>query len=227
MKPILSMAKKHGMSVIEDAAQSIGATQDGVRCGGIGQIGCFSFYPTKNLGGFGDGGLVTTNDDALAAKLRILRDHGQNPRYHYHLIGGNFRLDGIQGAVLAVKLQHLDQWNRKRQQNASLYHRLLAGSAVKTPKIESNNVSVYHQYTILAPQRDSLQKALADRGIGSAVFYPKPLHLQPCFGYLGHKAGDFPVAERACQEVLSLPIYPELLDEQIDTVAATIRSFYD
>jgi len=225
MKPILSLAEKHGLCVIEDAAQSIGATQDGIKCGSIGQIGCFSFYPTKNLGGFGDGGLVTTNDDALAAKLRILRDHGQNPRYHYHLIGGNFRLDGIQGAVLSVKLRYLDSWNRKRREHAALYDRLLAGSAVKTPRIEPNNASVYHQYTILTPRRDSLQKALADHGIGSAIFYPKPLHLQPCFADLGHAAGDFPVSERVCQEVLSLPIYPELSDEQITYVATTIRSF--
>ena len=226
MKPVLTLAKKHGLHVIEDAAQSIGATQDGVRCGTIGQIGCFSFYPTKNLGGFGDGGLITTDDEALAARLRVIRDHGQNPRYHYHLIGGNFRLDGLQGAVLSVKLRYLDQWNRRRQDNAGLYDRLLAGSPVKTPRVERNNVSVYHQYTILAPQRDGLQRYLADHGVGSAIFYPKPLHLQPCFAYLGYKAGDFPVTERACQEVLSLPIHPELTDQQIEYVADTIRSFY-
>ncbi|MBP8303231.1 MAG: DegT/DnrJ/EryC1/StrS family aminotransferase [Phycisphaerae bacterium] len=226
MKPILSLAQEHGLCVIEDAAQSIGAMQDGVRCGGIGQIGCFSFYPTKNLGGFGDGGLITTQDEALATKLRFIRDHGQNPRYHYHLIGGNFRLDGLQGAVLSVKLRHLDQWNQRRQAHAALYDRLLAGAPVKTPRVERGNVSVYHQYTIMAPQRDALQRHLADHGIGSAVFYPRPLHLQPCFAYLGHKPGDFPVTERACQEVLSLPIYPELTDAQIEYVAATVRSFY-
>ncbi len=227
MKPIMAMAKKHGFHVIEDAAQSIGATQDGVRCGGLGHIGCFSFYPTKNLGGFGDGGLITTNDDGLASKLRILRDHGQNPRYHYHLIGGNFRLDGIQGAVLSVKLNHLDRWNKSRQEHAALYDKLLAGCPVKTPVVEPDNRPVYHQYTILANQRDSLQKALADHGIGSAVFYPKCLHVQPCFAYLGYSAGSFPVAEKVSQEVLSLPIFPELSHDQIAYVAATIRSFYN
>jgi dTDP-4-amino-4,6-dideoxygalactose transaminase len=226
MKPIMAMAKKHGFHVIEDAAQSVGATQDGAKCGGLGHIGCFSFYPTKNLGGFGDGGLITTNDDGLASKLRILRDHGQNPRYHYHLIGGNFRLDAIQGAVLSVKLTHLDRWNKSRQEHAALYDKLLAGCPVKTPVVEPNNRPVYHQYTILAPQRDSLQKALADHGIGSAVFYPKCLHVQPCFAYLGYSAGSFPVAEKVSQEVLSLPIFPELSDDQIAYVAAAIRSFY-
>jgi dTDP-4-amino-4,6-dideoxygalactose transaminase len=223
----MALAKEHGLWVVEDAAQSIGATQNGAKCGGLSQIGCFSFYPTKNLGGFGDGGLVTTNDDSLSSKLRIMRDHGQNPRYHYHVIGGNFRLDGIQGAVLSVKLRHLEQWNQRRQDHAALYDRLLANAPVRTPWIEPHNRSVYHQYTILAPQRDLLQKSLADHGIGSAVFYPRPLHVQPCFAYLGHSAGDFPVAEKVCQEVLSLPIYAELSDEQIGYVATTIRSFYD
>jgi len=227
MKPILEIARRHNLTVVEDAAQAIGATQDGLLCGTIGQIGCFSFYPTKNLGGFGDGGLITTNDDAIAAKLRILRDHGQNPRYYYHLIGGNFRLDGIQGAVLSVKLRYLNQWNRTRQDHAALYDRLLVGSGAKTPKIEPNNGSVYHQYTIRASSRDLLQKALADHGIGSAIFYPRPLHLQPCFAYLGLSAGDFPIAEKTCQEVLSLPIYPELSNEQIEYVATTIREFHD
>ena len=226
MKPIIEIAERHNLAVIEDACQSVGATQDGVMCGNFGCLGCFSFYPTKNLGGFGDGGLVTTNNKELAEKIKILRDHGQNPRYFYQIVGGNFRLDSIQAAVLTVKLKYLDKWNQKRRQNAALYNDIFTGSPVKKPKIDSNNVSVYHQYTITVPQRDRLQKFLAENGIGSGVFYPKPLHLQSCFAELGCKEGDFPVAERLCREVLSLPVYPELTTEQIRYVADTVLKFY-
>ena len=226
MKPIMDIAKRHNLVVIEDAAQAIGASQDGVKAGSFGDCGCFSFYPTKNLGAFGDGGLVTTNNDELAEQIKILRDHGQKPRYFYKVIGGNFRLDGIQGAVLNVKLQYLERWNERRRQNAVLYDHLLAGSPVKTPKIDTNNVCIYHQYTIIAPERDRLQQYLTKNGIGSAIFYPKPLHLQDCFGDLGYQLGDMPVAEKLCNEVLSLPVYPELSREQREYTARTILKFY-
>ncbi len=226
MQPILDLARKHGIKVIEDAAQAIGAGQDGKKCGSLGDMGCFSFYPTKNLGAFGDGGLVTTNDADLAQKLRILRDHGQSPRYHYQMIGGNFRLDGIQGAVLSVKLKYLDQWTKGRQTNAGLYDELLACCPVVTPSIEANNNTVYNQYTICAPRRDELQAFLGENQIGAAIFYPKALHLQDCFKQLGHTTGDFPVTEKLCKEVLSLPIYPELPKEQLLQVAAKIVEFY-
>ncbi|MFH1719219.1 MAG: DegT/DnrJ/EryC1/StrS family aminotransferase [Planctomycetota bacterium] len=226
MEAIERIAGRHNLAVIEDAAQAIGASRRGIKAGNFGDCGCFSFYPTKNLGGFGDGGLVTTNDDRLAEDIRILRDHGQSPRYFYRRIGGNFRLDGIQGAVLDVKLKYLDEWNEKRRQSAGLYDGLFAGSPVATPKIDIDNVSIYHQYTIAVPQRDELQKFLAENQVGSAVFYPKPLHLQDCFSELGYGQGDMPAAEKVCSEVLSLPVYPELSAEQIEFVAATVLKFY-
>ena len=226
MKPIMEIAERHDLAVIEDAAQSIGATQNGKKCGNFGLCGCFSFYPTKNLGGFGDGGLVTTNDESFAEKIKTLRDHGQKPLYFYKILGGNFRLDCIQAAVLSVKLKYLNQWNDKRRQNAVLYDNFFAGSAVKPPKIDSNNVSIYHQYTVAVPKRDRLKEYLAEKEIGSAIFYPHPLHLQECFRQLGYNKGDFPVAERLCEDVLSLPIYPELKKEQIEYVANAILEFY-
>ncbi len=226
MKAIMEIARRHNLAVIEDAAQAVGASNDGIKCGNFGDCGCFSFYPSKNLGGFGDGGLVTTNDEKVAGKIKILRDHGQSPRYFYKVLGGNFRLDGIQGAVLAVKLKYLDEWNERRRQNAALYDKMFADSPIKRPKIDSNNVSIYHQYTVTVANRDQLQKFLAENEIGSAVFYPKPLHLQECFEELGYKEGDMPVAERLCGQVLSLPIYPELKQEQIEYVARTALKFY-
>lgn len=226
MKPINEIAQKHNLAVIEDAAQAIGASQDGIKCGNFSHCGCFSFYPTKNLGAFGDGGLVTTNKETLAQKLKILRDHGQSPRYFYGMIGGNFRLDGIQAAVLSVKLGYLDSWNEKRRQNAAFYDEVFSGTPVQSPKIDKNNVSIYHQYTVTVPDRDRLQKFLAENQIGSAIFYPMPLHLQECFSELGYRPGDLPVAERLCNEVLSLPIYPELSREQIEYVAETVLKFY-
>ncbi|MHC4488462.1 MAG: DegT/DnrJ/EryC1/StrS family aminotransferase [Planctomycetota bacterium] len=226
MKVITEIAQRYNLAVIEDAAQAIGAHQDGIKCGNFGDCGCFSFYPTKNLSGFGDGGLVTTNTESLAERIRILRDHGQNPRYFYKAIGGNFRLDSVQAAVLAVKLKYLDGWNEKRRQNAALYDSIFANSPVRTPKIEANNISIYHQYTVTVPERDQLQKFLAENQISSAIFYPKPLHLQDCFKELGYKRGDLPVAERLCSEVLSLPVYPELSPEQIEYVARTALEFY-
>jgi len=226
MEAVMEIAERHNLAVIEDAAQAIGASRNGTLAGNFGDCGCFSFYPTKNLGGFGDGGLVTTNSCSLADRVRTLRDHGQKPRYFYKVIGGNFRLDGIQGAVLNVKLKYLDEWNDKRRQNAALYESLFTGSPVGTPVIDPGNVSIYHQYTVTVPQRDELQKYLADNDIGSAVFYPKPLHLQDCFEQLGYKEGDMPVTERLCKEVLSLPVYPELSREEIEYVAGTVLKFY-
>ena len=226
MKPIMEIAERHKLAVVEDAAQAIGATQNGVKCGNFGDLGCFSFYPTKNLGGFGDGGLVTTNQESLAKRVKLLRTHGEDPRYFYRVIGGNFRLDAIQGAVLSVKLKYVDKWNEKRRQNAAIYDRIFADSAVKGPKIDTNNVSTYHQYTVRVPKREKLQKYLAEKEVSTAVFYPKPLHLQDCFSELGYKKGDLPVSERLCGEVLSLPIYPELKQEQIEYVANTVLRFY-
>ncbi len=226
MEPILEIASRHGLSVLEDAAQAIGAERDGRRCGGLGNLAAFSFYPTKNLGGFGDGGMVTTDSDELAARVKIFRDHGQDPRYFYHIIGGNFRLDGIQGAALNVKLDYVDTWNGRRRALAGIYDRLLADSPVQTPFIEPRNLCCYHQYTIVAPRRDELKDYLAEKGVGSAIFYPKPLHVQACFEELGYKDGDLPVSERLAQEVLSLPVYPELTDEQVHYAAGAIRAFY-
>jgi dTDP-4-amino-4,6-dideoxygalactose transaminase len=226
MNAVNEIARRHNLAVIEDAAQAIGASRNGTKAGNFGDCGCFSFYPTKNLGCFGDGGLVTTNSEDIAEKVKILRNHGQDPVYFYKVIGGNFRLDGIQGAVLGVKLKHLDSWNDKRRQNAALYDSLFADSPVKTPKIDTGNVSIYHQYTVTVPERDKLKEFLAKNQIGSAVFYPKPLHLQDCFTELGYRPGDLPVAERLCNEVLSLPVYPELSEDKIEHVAGTVLEYY-
>jgi dTDP-4-amino-4,6-dideoxygalactose transaminase len=227
MKEIEKIAMRNNLIIIEDAAQAIGATANGISCGNFGTYGCFSFYPTKNLGAFGDGGLVTTNDEVICEKLKSLRDHGQKPRYFYNMIGGNFRLDSIQAAVLNVKLKYLDKWNEKRRQNAAIYDNLFAGSVVKIPKTGKGNVCIYHQYTIAVQQRDELHKFLSDKKIGCAIFYPKPLHLQKCFSELGYRQSDLPVTEKICDEVLSLPIYAELSIEQIEYVAKTILDFYN
>ena len=190
MKEIMEIADRNDLAVIEDAAQAIGASADGTNCGNFGTLGCFSFYPTKNLGAFGDGGLVTTNIDSLSEKIKSLRDHGQKPRYYYNMVGGNFRLDSIQAAVLNVKLKYLDKWNEKRRQNAKLYNDFFTDSPVIIPKIEDGNICTYHQYTVSVPQRDNLHKYLSENQIGSAIFYPMPLHLQKCFSELGYKQGD-------------------------------------
>ncbi|MGB7582328.1 MAG: DegT/DnrJ/EryC1/StrS family aminotransferase [Sedimentisphaerales bacterium] len=226
MQPIMEIARQHKLLVIEDAAQAMGATQDGKQAGSIGDIGCYSFYPTKNIGAFGDAGMVVTNNDALAEKIRLMRVHGENPRYYYRMIGGNFRMDNIQGAVLSVKLKYLDEWNKKRRDNAAIYNSMFAGTIVKSQKIEQNNVSIYHQYTITVPKRDMLQVHLSKHGIGSGIFYPQPLHLQDCFKGLGYKKGDFPAAEKITESVLSLPIYQELTSEQIEHVGKTVLEFY-
>jgi len=227
MKPILEIAQRHNLAVIEDAAQAIGAEQNGTKCGSFGELACFSFYPTKNLNAFGDAGLVTTNDNKLAENIKTLRNHGQTGHHQHAFIGGNFRLDSIQAAVLTVKLNYLDSWNIKRINIAELYGQIFNNTCVKTPKIEKNNISVFHQYTVKVPERDRLKNYLAEKKIGSAVFYPNPLHLQPCFAHLGYKKNDLPVAEKLATQVLSLPIYPEMTGQQIEYVGKTVLDFYE
>lgn len=223
MRRITAIAEKRKLKTVEDAAQALAAKQEGRFAGSFGDIACVSFYPTKNLGAAGEAGLAATKDPALYEKLRILRNQGMEPRYEHHYLGGNFRMDAMQGAILGVKLKHLAEWNARRVENATMYNQLLASTKVKTPVVASGNTHVYHQYTIRAPNRDGLRAALADQGIGTDIYYPIPLHLQPCMKHLGHKPGDFPVAERAAREVLALPIYPELTREQIRFVADAIR----
>lgn len=225
MDPIMTIAKKHGLTVIEDAAQSISSTYKGKKAGSIGNVGCFSFFPSKNLGGIGDGGMVVTNDKQLYDRLSIMRNHGMNPKYYHKYVGGNFRLDPIQAAALLVKLPHLDKWSQARRRNAAYYDGKFAGSVVKTPCISPDCVSIFNQYVIRIPKRDELIKTLKDKNIGCEIYYPVPMHLQECFKYLGYKKGDFPAAEKAADEVLALPIYPELTDEMKDYVAHTILSF--
>lgn len=222
MEAINKIACEHGLPVIEDAAQAIGAKRNGKAACAHGFVGCLSFYPTKNLGGFGDGGAICTNDDALAEKCRKLRVHGSGQTYYHEYIGGMFRLGAIQGAVLDIKLRHLDSWHEGRRRNAAIYDARLKGTKAITPKIDDGNWSIYNQYVVRVANRDEVKKKLAEAGIGSAVYYPLSLHLQPCFAYLGYKAGDFPESERASTEVLALPIYPELKVEEVEYVAETV-----
>ena len=220
-----------GIPIIEDAAQAIGAEYQGRRAGSLGTLGCFSFYPTKNLGGFGDGGMLTTNDESLAAKLRQLRDHGQHPRYHHAMVGVNSRLDTLQAAVLNIKIQHLHGWAAGRQRNAAHYlsefTRLGIDNQLGTPAVADGCLSVWNQYTVRLPKerRDAFQQHLAERQIGSAIYYPIPLHLQECFADLGCELGSLPVTERAAQEVLSLPIFAELTTEEQDRVIEAAADF--
>jgi dTDP-4-amino-4,6-dideoxygalactose transaminase len=226
MDPIMSIAERHGLHVIEDAAQAIGAQYRGRRAGSIGTVGCFSFFPSKNLGGLGDGGMVVTQDPALGERLAITRNHGSKPKYYHGFVGGNFRLDTIQAAGLIVKLRHLDGWSARRRENAARYDTLLAGCPqVVTPTVRPHNVSVVNQYVIRVPRRNELQAYLKEQGIGTEVYYPLSLHQQECFASLGHRAGDFPESERAAAESLALPIYPELTEEQLTYVAGRIGEF--
>jgi dTDP-4-amino-4,6-dideoxygalactose transaminase len=219
MEPINQVAKKHNLPVVEDAAQAIGAKRNGKRACALGFAGCLSFYPTKNLGAFGDAGAICTDDDAFAEKCRKLRVHGSGHTYHHEMIGGMFRLAAIQAAVLSVKLKYLEGWHEARRRHAKLYDELLRGSPVVTPHIEDGNWSVYNQYVVRVPKRDRVKQRLAERGIGAGVYYPVPLHLQDCFAYLGGREGELPETERACREVLALPVYPELPEEQVRYVA--------
>ncbi len=226
MDPILSFAKSRKLPVIEDNAQAIGASYKGRRTGSLGDLACLSFYPTKNLGAYGDAGMVVTNSAELAARIRTLRNHGQSAKYLSSEPGWNSRLDEIQAAILRVKLRHLSNWQRARQSHAAEYNRLISQiPGVMPPLAPEGFEHVYHQYTVRIEQRDALQKFLSERKIASAVYYPYPLHLQPLYSALGHKAGDFPHAERAAQEVLSLPMYPELRNQQIARVAENIGDF--
>ncbi len=224
MERINEIAKRHDIPVIEDAAQAIGAKRNGKPACTWGLAGCLSFYPTKNLGAFGDAGAICTNDDRFAETCRMLRVHGSGHTYYHKMIGGMFRLAAIQAAVLDVKLKYLDQWHEARRRNAALYDRLFAGSKVKIPIIDDGNWSIYIQYVIRVPDRDRVKQQLADRGIGTAIYYPLGLHLQECFKDLGYREGDLPETERACREVLALPIYPELTEEQIRYVANEVRA---
>ena len=230
MDPILALARARGLAVVEDAAQAIGAGYKGRSAGSMGDYGCFSFFPSKNLGGFGDGGLVTTGDAQRAAKLRIMRVHGMEPKYYHKFVGGNFRLDALQAAVLSVKLKHLDAWTAARQHNAARYDRLfaeagLAGDRVQLPRVAPSSHHIFNQYVIRVPRRDELLKHLQAAGVGCEIYYPVPLHLQECFASLGHKPGDFPESERAAKETLALPIYPEVTDEQAAYVVSVVRKF--
>ncbi len=227
MDSIMEIAEKHGLSVIEDAAQSITSTYKGKKSGSIGTAGCFSFFPSKNLGGVGDGGMVVTNDEAFAKRLKMMRDHGQNPKYHYRYIGGNFRLDAIQAAALLVKLPLLDKWSQARRDNASYYNEKFKGSVVQSPYIMPDCVSIFNQYCIRVPRRDEVVKHLQGKGIGCAIYYPIPLHMNECFGYLGYKQGDFPESEKAAEEIMALPIYPELSNAMKDYVVESVLSFLD
>ncbi|KPJ61378.1 MAG: transcriptional regulator [Latescibacteria bacterium DG_63] len=223
MWPLLEVASQSGLAVIEDAAQAIGATYHGKRAGSLGTAGCFSFYPTKNLGAYGDGGMVVTNDSSLADKLRLLRVHGARPKYYHKAIGINSRLDALQAAVLQVKLKYLESWSTKRRKNAAIYDRLFRDTKVVTPKVREGNVSIFNQYVVRVPGRDAVREFLKKRGIGTDIYYPLPLHLQECFRDLGYTKGDLPHSEKASEESLALPIYPELTPEQQGYVVSSIR----
>jgi dTDP-4-amino-4,6-dideoxygalactose transaminase len=237
MDPIMAIADRQGLPVIEDAAQSIGAEYKGRRAGSIGSLGCFSFFPSKNLGGFGDGGMVVMNDAALFEKVKILRVHGSKPKYHHKIVGGNFRLDSLQAAVLNVKLKYLDGWSKSRRENAEYYGSslqaagLISKGLVQTPAAVykdsgDKNYHIYNQYTLRVKSRNQLQEFLKSAGVPSEVYYPVPLHIQECFRDLGYKKGDFPVSEEASDSVLSIPIYPELTTEQKDHIIGKIVEFY-
>ena len=233
MDAVMSVAQEQNLIVIEDAAQAIGAENGRRRAGSIGHYGCFSFFPSKNLGAAGDGGMIVTNDASRAEKLKCLRAHGSKPKYHHKIIGGNFRLDALQAAIVSAKLPYLDEWTAGRQRNAKKYNQLFFeagltassnGSPVGLPMVTTDR-HIFNQYVIRVSRRDQLQAALKQRGIGTEVYYPIPMHLQECFSYLGHSAGTYAESERAASETLALPIYPELSDAQLSYVVDAIREF--
>jgi len=235
MDPIMEVARRKNLFVIEDAAQAIGAdyVKNGLakRAGGIGDVGCFSFYPSKNLGAFGDGGMVVSNTDRFAERVRLLRVHGAAAKYYHRYVGVNSRLDALQAAVLLVKLRHLDEWSDQRRLNAERYDRLFAaanrdGLEIMTPKVQYANRHIYNQYVIRVPQRDGLREFLSRHGVGTDVYYPLPLHLQECYQNLGYRKGDFPESERAADETVALPIFPELGEDRQEYVVEQIREFY-
>ena len=232
MEKIVPICRKYGLKIIEDAAQAVGSEciigGERRRAGGIGDIGCFSFFPSKNLGGIGDGGMVTTNDPALYEKMKLLRAHGSQPKYYHKIVGGNFRLDEIQAAALLVKFKYLDGWTEKRQRNAGIYNSLLgglAGRGFRTPKALPGYRHIYNQYCIRIHDRDTLKSYLAENGVSTEIYYPVPMHMQECFAYLGYSAGHFPEAEAAAAESLALPVYPEIKAEELECVAKLIKRF--
>jgi dTDP-4-amino-4,6-dideoxygalactose transaminase len=229
LDPILAIARRAGVPVIEDAAQAIGASYRGQPVGGIGTFGCFSFFPSKNLGAFGDAGLLTTNDDRLASRARLIRTHGMEPKYYHHLVGANFRMDAIQAAVLRVKARHLAAWTAARQDNAARYRRLFHVASledvVTLPAERADCVHIFNQFVIRLEHRDALKRELDAAGIGSEVYYPVPFHMQPCFAHLGYQPGDFPQAEAAARQSLAIPIYGELTVEQQAAVVDAIGGF--
>jgi dTDP-4-amino-4,6-dideoxygalactose transaminase len=224
--PILEICRRHRLPLVEDAAQAHGAKYRGKVVGTFGAVSGFSFYPGKNLGACGEGGALVTNDDAFAARARSLREHGSTQRYYHDEVGFNYRMEGIQGAVLGVKLPHLDKWTQGRRRVANRYHELLASTPLHLPREASYAESVYHLYVVRHPRRDDLKKHLEANKIGCALHYPLPLHLQKCYASLGYKQGDFPVAEKAARECLSLPIYPEMTDAQVQRVATVVKDFF-
>jgi dTDP-4-amino-4,6-dideoxygalactose transaminase len=226
LDPLLELCRQHRLALVEDAAQAHGAKYRGRTVGPFGALAGFSFYPGKNLGACGEGGALVTNNEAYAARARSLREHGSTRRYYHDEIGFNYRMEGIQGAVLGVKLKHLDQWTQARRRVARRYHELLADTPLQLPFEADFAESVYHLYVVRHPRRDELKQYLEANKIGCALHYPVPLHLQNCFRSLGYQAGDFPVAEKAARECLSLPIYPELTDAQIERVAAVVHDFF-
>ncbi len=224
---IKAICDKHKLYVIEDAAQAIGSEWEGKRAGSMTDFGCFSFFPSKNLGGAGDGGMMVTQNAEFAEKARLLCNHGAKPKYYHSLVGTNSRLDALQAAILRVKLRHLDRWSEKRAANAALYNRQFEGAKLGRPYHDPRTRHIYNQYCIRVEKRDEVRKHLADHGIGNEVYYPVPLHLQKCFSMLGYATGSMPHAEAAALETIALPIYPELTEEQIRYVAATVREFTD
>jgi len=229
MDALLEIARQYDLKVVEDAAQAMGTKYKGQKVGSFGEFGCFSFFPTKNLGAFGDGGLVVTQDDELAEKVRMLRAHGSKPKYYHHLVGTNSRLDAIQAAILRVKLPHLDKWIEARRNIANIYDSLLGKvEKVKIPYRASYSYHTFHQYTlrILNGQRDELRSYLKEKGIGTGIYYPLPVHLQPVLKPFGYIEGDFPEAEKACKEVLSLPMWPELTEDEARYVAQTVKDYF-
>ncbi len=227
MNPIMDIAERHGLAVIEDAAQVLGADYRGTRLGTIGGVGCFSFFPTKNLGCLGDGGLVTVREVTLARNVSMIRNHGSEKKYRHTLLGVNSRLDAIQAAVIRVKLQYLDSWNERRAQIASMYDANLKDLPLELPKDLGYGTHIYHQYSIRFLGRDDLRSHLLERGVQTAIHYPVPLHFQPAFSFLGLTEGSYPNSERAAREVLCLPIYPEMEDEDVGIVIDSIRSYFD
>ena len=217
------VCEKHQVWLIEDAAQAIGAEWEGRRAGAVGDIGCFSFFPSKNLGAAGDAGMVVTEDAALAERVKLLREHGAKPKYYHSIVGTNSRLDAIQAAILRVKLRHLDRWSEGRARNAAMYDRLFEGARIGRPYRDPRARHIYNQYVVRVQDRDEVRRRMTERGVGTEIYYPVPLHLQKCFATLGYQAGDMPESELAAHETIALPIYPELTEEQIRYAAAALR----